>query len=148
MRSVTQEQRLLTSFSTGPHSGPRGRPPASSKSRRLLGQVSLTPWPGGCQNINPPHTSQPSNERSAQGWAAWLPSLHLYLLAAYPQLTPPRLPGTAAKGPESYLGPRESRPGCPPPANSSFMSPQQLARSSGLARTPLATLSRQGIREA
>lgn len=109
MPSVPLEPHLPTSFSTSPHSGPRGGPAASSISRGLMSQGSLA-LERGCQNITPPHPSQPSSKRSVQGWAAWLPSLHLYLFVAYPQLTPPGLPRAAAKGPESYLGPGESRP--------------------------------------
>ena len=104
--SVTQEQHLLTNFPLTPTVIPletlSPQPPPSTPSFFQQFQGAAGPginrdWCRRCQDILPPHPPQPSSERLVQGWPAWLPSLDLYLLAAYPQLTPPRLARTAAK---------------------------------------------------
>lgn len=117
--SVTEEQHLLASFPQTPTLipletlSPQSRPPCPQPPPAILGScwVRVSPkmerkMPGP----TPPPPSSAFQPEVSAGCSAWLPSLDLYLLAAYPQLTPPRLASAAAKGLESFRSRRQRRP--------------------------------------
>lgn len=128
----------LDQLSTSPHCDALGGPAPDSHPQPLpatLGDCWARCHPPLVRKVSGHHPSppQPSKERSVQCWAAWLPSLDLYLHTAYPQLTPPRLARAAAKRPESYCGPRVvvSATHLPHTAESC---PTELSQSPGLDR--------------
>lgn len=113
----------LGQLPTNPHSDPLGDtvspipPPCPQPPSAILGScwVRVSPkmerkMPGPA----PPSPSPAFQPEVSAGWSAWLPSLDLYLLAAYPQLTPPRLASAAAKGLESFRSPGQPQPPASP----------------------------------